>query len=235
MGCAGILAGCGKPASTSPKSLAEAPVPDASNAPASQVVPDPEREPKDGEKKCFACDGIGPIKCTAPGCVAGQVDCPAACLKRDRGVCIHMDVAGHPPTDIWQKFYQSDGSYMAYKQNHIGHVIVMKNGLAVDTGPCTVCGGSGKVPCKVCQGTGQVPCPICEGKKYIPVSWTPTDNPWLNRQPDLIRLRSGEVLLGQVMHSNEVELLVKTRAGKWTHIAITNILPKLEVPNTNAP
>ena len=141
-----------------------------------------------------------------------------------------MEVAGHPPTDLWHKFELPDGSgYMAYNQNHVGHVIAYQNGQFVDTGPCKICGGSGKVPCSVCKGTGKEVCPICEGKKFIPVAWTPTDNPWLDRQPDLIRLSSGKLMFGKAIYTNGTDLTIKTRDGKFLHIQSTDI-----VPNANA-
>lgn len=228
--CFWLLAGCGKPAGNPPDvaattsnapATAAANAPDISGTPASQ----PE-EPKAGEKVCFACKGIGTIKCTAPGCQDGLVDCPGPCLKLDRGTWVHLNVAGHPASDVWQKFYQSDGSYEAYNQNHVGHVIAMENGKAVDTGPCKICGGTGKVPCRVCKGTGRVTCPICGGKKFIPDSWTPTNNPWLDSQPDLIRLNDGRILFGKVMSTIGTDVSIKTRGGKWLHVAATNMAAK---------
>jgi hypothetical protein len=233
--CTWLLAGCGKPASVPSKTTADSSTLSVSNALTSEVVSPQVSGPKEGVKICFACNGTGTIKCVAPGCVNGMVDCPGPCLKLDRGVWIHMDVPGHPPTDVWQKFNEPDGSYAAYSQNHVGHVIAMQNGKAVDTGPCAICGGSGKVPCKVCKGTGRVTCPICEGQKFIPVAWTPTNNPWLDKQPDLIRLASGQVMFGKIMHSNDTELTIKTRDGRWIHVAVTNILPNPEVPNVTTP
>ena len=144
-----------------------------------------------------------------------------------------MDVAGHPPTDIWQKFNKPDGSYTAYNQNHVGHVIVMQGGEVVDSGPCKICGGTGKVPCTVCKGSGQQVCPICGGKKYIPEAWTPTDNPWLNSQPDLIRLIDGRILFGKIVSTVGSDNTIKTRDGKWLHVDTTNMAPKSESISTN--
>lgn len=224
--CGCLLAGCSKPPA---EVSANKPLPE-SNAPANPIAPAEVSTqpvatdgPPAGERICFACKGSGTVKCTAPGCVDGQVDCPGPCLKLDRGVWVHLDVAGHPASDLWQKFYLNDGSYQAYNQNHVGHVIAMENGQAVDTGPCRICGGTGKVPCNVCKGTGQVVCPICEGKKYIPDSWTPTDNPWLNRQPDLIRLADGRILFGKVMSTVGGDVAIKTRDGRWLHVDTTNM------------
>jgi hypothetical protein len=205
----------------------------ASAAKQSAATPDPANPataesdgPPAGEKLCFACKGKGTVKCMAPGCVNGQADCPGPCLKLDRGAWVHLDVPGHPPTDIWQKFTQPDGSYSAYNQNHVGHVIVMQNGAAVDTGPCKICGGTGKVPCRICKGTGQQVCPICNGKKYIPETWTPTNNPWFDSQPDVLRLADGRIFLGKVVSTIGTDLTIKTRDGKWVQINSTNLVPK---------
>lgn len=228
-----LLAGCGKPSSGSstppPATAQSATAPNVTNTPAAEAD-----GPPAGEKICFACKGEGTVKCMAPGCVNGMVDCPGPCLKLDHGVWVHMDVAGHPPTDIWQQFNNADGTYTAYSQNHVGHVIVMQNGHAVDSGPCKICGGTGKVPCSVCKGTSKGVCPICGGKKYIPESWTPTNNPWLNSQPDLIRLNDGRMFFGKVVSTFDTDVTIKTRDGKWVHVNQTNIVAKSETISTNA-
>jgi hypothetical protein len=235
-GCLGIWlwSGCGKPAANSRPTSVGAPV--TTNMAAkgkTDAAPAQPEGPKPGEKICFACKGTGMVKCMAPGCLNGMVDCPGPCLKLDRGVWVHLDVAGHPASDMWQKFYQSDGSWMAFNQGHVGHVIVLQNGRVVDTGPCKICGGTGKVRCSVCKGTGKVVCPICSGKKYIPVAWTPTDNPWLDGQPDLIRLKDGRILFGKIISTVGTDVTIKTRNGQWLHVDVTNVAPKSEAISTN--
>ncbi len=228
--CLGLLAGCDKPASGSNRSVAPT---DISHAAPSQPEETRAGAPKAHEKICFACNGSGTIKCLAPGRVDGQVDCPGPCLRLTRGTWIHMEVAGHPPTDLWQKFSEGNGAYSAYSQAHVGHVIAMQNGKAVDTGPCKICGGSGKVPCNVCKGTGRETCPICGGKKYVPDSWTPIDNPWLNQQPDLIRLADGRIMFGKIVSTVGTNLTLKTRDGKWLHLGTAELMPKAETVSTN--
>ncbi|HEY4415821.1 MAG TPA: hypothetical protein VGO57_09025 [Verrucomicrobiae bacterium] len=219
-----FFSGCGKPVSqaSKPSNTNAEPVATLDTNPTANLA-----EPvpgKDG-KVCFACQGTGVVKCTAPGCVDGKVDCPGPCLKLSHGTWVHLNVAGHSPTDLWQKFYLPNGSYDAYSQAHVGHVIVMQNGHAVDTGPCKICGGTGKVDCSVCKGTGEVACPICDGKKYVPVSWTPTDNPWLNAQSDLIRLASGQVLFGKAIYTNGngTDITIKTRDGRFMHVPASDL------------
>ena len=221
------LTGCGKsPSASTTPATATAPVPPTPD-PATSANAEPAGPPA-GEKICFACKGKGTVKCMAPGCVNGVVDCPGPCLKLDRGTWVHMEVAGHPPTDLWQKFAKP-GGYTAYNQNHVGHVIAMQNGEIVDTGPCKICGGTGKIACSVCQGTGQQVCPICNGKKYVPENWTPTNNPWFNSQPDVIRLTDGRILLGKIVSTIGSDVSIKTRDGKWMHLEATNIVPKSPV------
>jgi hypothetical protein len=121
---------------------------------------------------------------------------------------------------------------MSWNQNHVGDVIQMQNGRPVDTGKCKICGGTGKVKCDVCKGKGRVTCPVCNGKKFIPAAWTPTDNPWFNSQPDVIRLADGRALLGRVAATVGDEITIVTRDKKILHVKASDILPK---PDANAP
>jgi len=210
-----LFAGCGKQASDStPKPPVGGPGPN--------------------EKVCFECKGQGTVACRAPGCTNGQVDCPEPCLKLSKGAWIHMTVAGHDPSELWQKFPNKNGQggYQTWNQDHVGEVIVYKNGVAVNIGECKVCGGTTKVTCPVCKGTGKQVCEICEGKKFIPVAWTLTNNPWLNSQPDLIRLKDGRVLLGRVAVAIGDERTIITRDKKTLHVKAPDILPKA---GTNPP
>jgi hypothetical protein len=109
---------------------------------------------------------------------------------------------------------------------------VYKNGVAVNIGKCKVCGGTGKVTCSVCNGTGRQTCPVCNGTKFVPLAWTPTNNPWFNSQPDLIRLKDGRVLLGRVAVAMGEERTIITRDKKTVHVKASDILPKVD---TNSP
>lgn len=134
--------------------------------------------------KCPDCDGTGAASCGAPGCVHGRVHCPNPdCLELWRGDWEHLQVAGHPDTDLWHRFYLSDGSWSAYNQGHVGHVIQLVNGKWTDMGPCPICHGTGWAECPVCHG--KIPCPTCHGKgtiqkevalkKFIMVTSVPKD------------------------------------------------------------
>ena len=220
-----FLVSCGKPPAT-PKSQTTATTKAAAPAPIEAAGPGP------GEKTCFACKGEGTVKCLVPGCVDGQVDCPGPCLKLSQGVWRHMEVAGHDPNDLWITFTAANGGTMSWNQNHVGDVIEIQNGSPVNVGKCKICGGTGKVKCEVCKGTGQVACPVCNGKKFVPIAWTATDNPYFNRQPDIIRLTDGRVLLGRVAATVGDDLTIVTRDKKILHVKSSDILPKT---GTNAP
>lgn len=174
------------------------------------------------------------VACRAPGCKEGKTDCPGACLKLTRGAWIHMTVAGHDPSELWQKFPDASGrgGYQAWNQQHVGEVVAYQNGVAVNTGQCKVCSGTTRVTCPACKGQGRQACEICAGKKFVPVTWSATDNPWFNRQPDLIRLKDGQVILGRVAATTGEEKTIVTRDKKVVHVKASDILPK---GDTNSP
>jgi hypothetical protein len=162
-------------------------------------------------KSCFNCNGTGEVQC--PNGKDGLMDCPGPCLKLSKGVWVHLEVAGHPPTDLWQKFYTADGGYQAWNQNHVGDVIQMQNGVPVDTGQCKICGGTGKVKCTICNGTGEITCPICGGKKVIPESWTAFDNPKMKDRPSYFKLKDGRTLIGREVMVIGDAVTIRTQKG----------------------
>jgi hypothetical protein len=207
---------------------------DNSSAPATKptgtnadAVPQIAKPGKD-QKNCFQCGGQGTVVCRGPGCAGGKAECPNPCLKLTRGSWIRMNVAGHSPNELWQKFPNTSGKggYQAWNQAHVGEVITYQNGVAVNIGACKVCGGTTKVECRVCKGQAKTTCEICKGEKFVPNSWTATDNPWLNSQPDLIRLKDGQVLFGKVVATNKEDLTIMTRDKKIKHVNVAEILPK---------
>ena len=215
-----LSAGCGKPADA-PKTVTTNSVPPAPEA----------AGPGPGEKVCFACKGEGTVACRVPGCVNGQVDCPGPCLKLSKGLWKHTDIHGKLSDVLWQYFNSPDGHWtIGWSEHHLGDVIVIQDGKPTDIGKCKICGGTTKVTCSVCKGTGKVTCPICNGKKFIPVAWTPTDNPWFNSQPDVIRLADGQVILGRLAAEVGDDRTIVTRDKKILHVKASDILPK---PGTN--
>jgi hypothetical protein len=214
------LNGCGKkkvPEGTVQKSAGN------SSRTTSAGVPNSQSGAAAKEQTCFNCAGVGTVPCRAPGCMAGKVECPGPCIKLTRGNWVHMNVPGHNPNELWIKFPNPDGrTFEAWNQNHAGEVVVYQSGKPVNIGACKVCGGTTRVNCPVCQGAGKAACPICKGAKTVPASWTDTDNPWLNSQPDLVRLKSGRVLLGRVL-TNGTDVLIKTRDGKFSPLDPTEL------------
>ena len=148
-----------------------------------------------------------------------------------------MEVAGHDPSELWQKFPNASGQggYQAWNQHHVGEVVVYQNGVAVSTGQCKVCGGTTRVTCSACKGQGRQGCEVCNGKKFVPAAWTATDNPWFNRQPDLIRLKDGQVILGRVAASTGEDRTIVTRDKKVVHVNVSDILPKGDITPATVP
>src|SRR5882724_4138475 len=213
-----LLVGCSRTGSDGANS---------STADAAAATPDKDHQ------RCFACEGKGIVACKA-GCVAGQAECPGSCLRLSRGKWEHLEVAGHPPTDLWQKFPDGPDGWTAWTQGHVGEVIVVQNGKAANLGKCKQCGGATKIQCSVCGGKGQQVCEYCQGTKLLPIDWKPNDNPVLNRQPDLIRLKDGRALLGRVAMRSGTKYTIKTREGKLVNVDASEIVPKL-AGRTNAP
>lgn len=162
-------------------------------------------------KTCFQCNGTGKMKC--PVCRDGEVPCPGHCLKLTSGVWVHMDVAGHPPTDVWQKFAIPAGGWRAYNQGHVGHVIALRNGDWVDTGPCPICHGTGKITCPTCRGTQEIVCTLCDGKKVIPESWTAFDNPKMKNRPAHFKMKDGTTLVGKKVIVIGDQITIRTANG----------------------
>jgi len=223
-----LFAGCGKKPPTPPP-------PPAPEAPSAPTNPPPVAGPGPGEKSCFQCDSTGLVPCRAKGCRNGMIDCPGGCLSLSRGVWTHMNVAGHSPDELWITFKKASGGTYSWSQAHVGEVIVYQNGEPVNTGRCKVCGGTATVPCPACKGQGKQTCELCAGKKYVPMAWTPTDNPWFNRQPDIIRLTDGRVVLGRVAASMGNDRTIITRDKKILHVQASDILTNPPAAPAEAP
>jgi len=162
-------------------------------------------------KPCFNCGGTGKTSC--PNGKDGEMDCPGPCLKLSVGEWVHMDVAGHPPTDLWRKFSKGSGGWSAWNQNHVGDIIEYQNGDPVDVGKCKICGGTGKVKCTLCNGTGEITCPICEGKKVVPEFWTAFDNPKMKNRPGHFKLKDGRIIAGKKIITIGNDVNIQTTTG----------------------
>ena len=164
-------------------------------------------------KSCFQCSGTGKSKCSVPSCSGGQANCPAPCLKPNDGTWVRMNVAGHPPTDLWKKFPKRGGGYQSWNQNHAGELVQIKNGDPVNVGPCPTCSGTTKVKCKTCSASGQITCPICDGKKTVPESWSAFDNPKMKDRPTRFTIKDGRVIVGRKASALGSTVTIKTEKG----------------------
>jgi hypothetical protein len=135
-----------------------------------------------------------------------------------------MHVDGHPDTDVWQGFHQVNGTSQFWNQNHVGEVIEMRAGMAVNIGKCTVCGGKTRVKCSVCGGTGQVACPICEGKGSVPESWTAFNNPKQKNPPASIQLKDGRTIYAKIETRIGSRVYIRTESGKQEELLADDIV-----------
>jgi hypothetical protein len=186
--------------------------------------------PGRGEQLCFECNGKGHVACGAGGCQSGQAECPDPCMKLSRGKWEHMQVAGHKPDELWQKFPKANGGYMAWNHHHVGEVIQAQGGEPRSIGKCQTCKGTTKVQCTKCAGKGTQTCFICDGKAVVPADWTRANNPRLNNHPDLIRLRDGRSFIGRIAMQAGTLSTIRTRDGKTIDVNSADILTKPAIP-----
>ena len=218
-----LFIGCEKPSNT-PKNQTNT---------TTNSAPLPITGPGPNEKICFACKGEGTIPCRVPGCVNGRVDCPAPCIKLNRGIWEKQP--DRAPGELMQAI-TVNGKEIWVSSHHPGVTYTERpGGNSWDMHVCPVCNGTTKVTCSVCKGTGKETCPICNGKKFIPIAWILTDNPWFNSQPDLIRLKDGQVILGRVAASVGDDRTIVTRDKKILHVNISDILPRSDSNSVPAP
>ncbi|MDZ4816020.1 MAG: hypothetical protein SGI71_07110 [Verrucomicrobiota bacterium] len=107
---------------------------------------------------CNVCVGKGSGKCQAHGCVEGKLECTDPCIKPNKGKWEHLEVAGHDPKELWQKFYNKGSTtlYRGWNQGHYGELINYDaSGAPVNAGKRPKCSGSMKVACQACEGKGE--------------------------------------------------------------------------------
>ncbi|HEU5122843.1 MAG TPA: hypothetical protein VFW05_02130 [Verrucomicrobiae bacterium] len=225
--------GCGKESSSGPVNSANPDSPATTNNITATSAKPATVGPGPDEKTCFECNGSGLVACEGKGCKSGRTECPGSCIRLTRGTWRHMNVAGHDPSELWITFKTARGS-RSWNQNHVGEVIQYQNGEPVNIGRCPICGGATTVVCSACKGSGKQACNICSGKKFIPATWTPTDNQWFNAQPDLIRLTDGRAILGRIAASSGDERTIVTRDKKILHVQISEIVPKADAADDAA-
>ncbi|MBL9174579.1 MAG: hypothetical protein JNL10_13665 [Verrucomicrobiales bacterium] len=178
-------------------------------------TPPAPQAPGPGEQRCFECDGQGQVTCVAPGCRSGYLTCPGRCLKRNQGTWVPDTAHG----GMAAKIKVPGGGTWTINEGHAGEVWVAQGGKMVSQGPCPTCGGRQVIRCKTCDATGKTACELCEAKGAIPATWKPTDNPWFNRNPDLVRLQDGRAFLAKEVGGDDVVVMFKTRTGEVITIA----------------
>jgi hypothetical protein len=141
-----------------------------------------------------------------------------------------MQVEGHSPNDVWQKFPKSGGGWQAWDQDHVGEVIEIQNGVPVNVGKCPVCGGTTRIKCPTCYSTGLTVCDLCKGKKVIPVAWTEFNNPTQKVKPTAIQLKEGRSLVCRVRMRLGSKVQVSTEDGKQVELDTSEIVSEKPVP-----
>lgn len=171
---------------------------------------------------CVPCAGTGRIKCSILRCKAGKVECDGPCLKLSKGIWIRNDKLSPDKDKLWITFPQRRGAHY-FSDAYLGYVIVMRDGMAINTGPCQECDATTLVPCKVCRGKGSLICPDCKGEKLVPdmrprppkaaSGETPPNQP-----PETVRLKDGKTVVGYIAVRDPKFLIVRKEDGQTIQI-----------------
>jgi hypothetical protein len=162
-------------------------------------------------KTCFQCSGKAETKCSAPSCLNGQADCPAPCIKLNKGVWSKQP--NRPDPNETMQLITVGGKRAYVSSHHPGVIYVRKADGSLDMQTCTVCKGTTRVACAVCKGKGLVVCPICTGRKVVPESWTAFDNPKMKSRPSHFKLKNGTVLVGRKVMAVGSSVTLRTEKG----------------------
>lgn len=194
------------------------PVTDATDVTRSMASGEKAPAPTPDQQVCFECQGSGRMACNHSGCHRGFVECPGPCLKRS-SKWEHAVVDGHSANELWHVIHLGNRKKQLVSQAHIGEVFVVRQGEVDRLGKCQQCHGRGQLPCPSCKGKATVLCELCEGKLVIPRTWSTNNNPVLNRQPDLIRLKDGRVYLGKRSGELGERAYIRTRDGQLVTVS----------------
>ena len=162
-------------------------------------------------KTCFQCNGKAESKCSAPSCLNGQADCPAPCIKLNKGVWSKQP--NRPDPNETMQLITVGGKRIYVSSHHPGVIYVRKADGSLDMQTCTACNGTTKVACAVCKGKGVVVCPICTGKKVVQESWTAFDNPKMKSRPSHFKLKNGTTLVGRKVMAVGSSVTIRTEKG----------------------
>ena len=135
---------------------------------ASKIPPaEAEATPLRSSAPCERCAGKGRYYCIEPKCDHGSIPCPGKCLKLSEGYWEKMDIPGQPTGKRWKKLYFSGGWAVA-SEDLKGHIVVLRDGAAVDEGICPDCKGATTISCPACRGSGYALCSSCDGTGKAP-------------------------------------------------------------------
>lgn len=192
---------------------------------------------------CPSCQGSGLVKCSHTRCKEGKQECNGPCMRLTKGVWVKNASLGKGPDELWQAFPQKGGTQY-YSKAHVGEVVEMKDGKAVNIGPCSICNGTTLMPCKTCGGTASITCPTCKGSKEIPnmraesrnAKSPQTANPtrtapqMVNNSlpppsaPQTIRLKNGKTIQGNIVIQDPDIVVIRTVDGKTTQISAKDLV-----------
>ena len=182
--------------------------------------------------ECTTCQGTGLVKCNHTRCKAGKIECDGPCMRLNKGTWVKNASLGKGPDELWQAFHQKGGTQY-YSKAHVGEVVEMRDGMAVNIGKCTVCGGTTLMPCKTCKGTATITCAVCKGRKEIPnmrAASPQAANPTRTAAPTVdsslpppppaqtIRLKNGQTITGNIIITDPKFVVIRTSDGKTTQI-----------------
>jgi hypothetical protein len=165
-------------------------------------------------KTCFQCRGVGDLKCPAPKCRDGKVDCPNPCLKLTVGVWEKKTVAGHTdPNERWQRVRFGKKS-AEWSSAHIGQVPTLSPDGKFSSPTCPVCQGETRITCPKCQGKTTIACAVCAGTKVVPPTWSAFDHPKMKDRPKKFTLADGRVIIGRRVLGYGDPITIRTETGE---------------------
>jgi hypothetical protein len=184
----------------------------------------------EGVVVCPQCEGAGTAACRMK-CVAGKIQCPGACLKREDPGWKPGAEVGRDRGQAW-KYYprrkrgEKGGDWVS--DAHIGEVIAYVDGIAVTRGLCPKCGGSTKQTCLPCNGTGKRVCPLCKGKKEVLSSEAEEAKAAEKKKmKDAVEfvLTDGRTIRGKEMMRTNTKVVIRTEDGEVVEVSPDEIVP----------
>lgn len=108
---------------------------------------------------CTRCKGALALDCSNAKCTAGEMPCPATCIKLTEGTWTTK-----PDGLKWRRFAAGTGFYEV-SERHLGELIVREGNQWVLKGKCPTCAGKMEITCTTCRGFDKIPCITCVARK----------------------------------------------------------------------